>query len=135
MRTGILYDINQDSALDVPEDRRRQEYEARWEVGGTAFMGAFVDLLTNQGSNDTAADFVRGKIGEMVKDPKVAARLQPRNHPIGTKRICVDSHYYDTFNRENGPLVDLRDAPTEAITPPRVRVAAREPPVPPPAFP
>src|SRR3546814_2500549 len=90
MRTGILYDINQDSALDVPEDRRRQEYEARWEVGGTAFMGAFVDLLTNQGSNDTAADFVRGKIGEMVKDPKVAARLQPRNHPIGTKRICVD---------------------------------------------
>ena len=107
MRTGIFYEINPVSAVETPEEQRRAEFERRWEVGGTAFMGAFVDLLTNQASNDTAADFVRGKIGEMVKDPQVAAILQPRNHPIGTKRICVDSQYFQTFNRENVTLVDL----------------------------
>ncbi|MFN4089717.1 MAG: flavin-containing monooxygenase [Alphaproteobacteria bacterium] len=126
MRTGILYDIDPRSAVDVPEEERQHHYEARWEVGGTAFMGAFHDLLTSKASNDTAAAFVRGKIGEMVKDPKIAAILQPRNHPIGTKRICVDSHYFETFNRPNVALVDLSDSPIEAITPKGVRVAGVE---------
>ncbi|MET4698661.1 cyclohexanone monooxygenase [Constrictibacter sp. MBR-5] len=126
MRTGILYDIDPRSAADVPEEERRRHYEARWEVGGTAFMGAFHDLLTKKASNDTAAEFVRGKIAEMVKDPKKAAILQPRNHPIGTKRICVDSHYFDTFNRDNVELVDLTGDPIEAITPTGVRVGGRD---------
>ena len=124
MRTGILYDIDPRSAIEVPEEERRRQYERRWEIGGTAFMGAFADLLTNQASNDTAADFVRGKIAETVRDPRTAAALQPRNHPIGTKRICVDSHYYETFNRENVTLVDLTEAPLTAITPEGVRTAA-----------
>ena len=124
MRTGILYDIDPRPAVEVPEEERRRQYERRWEIGGTALMGAFVDLLTNQASNDTAADFVRGKIAETVRDPKTAAALQPRNHPIGTKRICVDSHYYETFNRENVTLVDLTEAPLTAITPEGVRTAA-----------
>jgi len=116
MRTGILYHIDERSALDVSPEERRRVYEERWAAGGTAFMGAFVDLLRNQAANDTAAEFVRGKIAEIVKDPTTAALLQPRDHPIGTKRICVDTHYYETFNRENVRLVDVRSAPIEAIT-------------------
>jgi cyclohexanone monooxygenase len=128
MRTGILYHIDERSALDVTPEERRRVYEARWETGGTAFMGAFADLLRDKGANDIAADFVRAKIAEMVKDPATAALLQPRNHPIGTKRICVDSHYFETFNRDNVTLVDVRAAPIEAITPSglRTREAAYE---------
>ena len=64
-------------------------------------MAAFNDLIFNKASNDTAADFVRDKIREMVKDPAKAELLAPNNHPIGTKRICVDTDYYLTYNRPN----------------------------------
>jgi cyclohexanone monooxygenase len=117
MRTGILYPLNEQSALEVSPEERQREYEARWEAGGTAFMAAFKDLATNQAANDTAADFVRGKIRAQLRDPAVAEALQPRNHPIGTKRICVDTDYYATFNRDNVTLVDVRRSPIEAITP------------------
>ncbi|WP_135466959.1 flavin-containing monooxygenase [Crenalkalicoccus roseus] len=116
MRTGILYNIDQRSAMEVTEEERQRVYEERWAAGGTAFMGAFVDLLTNQASNDTAAEFVRARIRATVKDPATAEILSPRNHPIGTKRICVDSHYYETFNRDNVRLIDVSRAPIEAIT-------------------
>ena len=126
MRTGILYDINGRSALELAPEERQREYEARWEVGGTAFMGAFVDLLTNKASNDTAAEFVRTRIREMVRDRAVAERLCPANHPIGTKRICVDSHYFETYNRDNVTLVDVKDSPIEAITPTGIRTRDSE---------
>ena len=116
MRTGILNGLNVKSAMEVTPQERQREYEARWALGGTAFMASFSDLSTNQDSNDTAADFVRSKIRELVRDPAVAEILLPHNHPIGTKRICVDTDYYQTFNRENVTLVDVRRSPIEAIT-------------------
>ncbi len=100
---------------------REREYAARWDAGGTAFMAAFSDLATDQAANDTAAEFVRRQIRAIVKDPAVAEALAPRNHPIGTKRICVDTGYYETFNRANVTLVDLRQSPIERITPDGVR--------------
>jgi cyclohexanone monooxygenase len=121
MRTGILYDLNPKSAMEVPEEERLREYEARWTAGGTAFMAAFSDLATNADSNHTAAEFVRAQIRSTVRDPAVAEALLPRSHPIGTKRICVDSDYYETFNRGNVTLVDVRRAPIEAVTPTGVR--------------
>ena len=121
MRTGILYGLNEKSALEVTPEERQAEYEARWAKGGTAFMAAFSDLITSREANDTAAEFVRNKIRGMVKDPAIAEILAPKNHPIGTKRICVDTDYYETFNRPNVTLVDVRDAPIEAITPNGVR--------------
>jgi cyclohexanone monooxygenase len=121
MRNGILYDLNQKSAMEVAEEERRREYEARWAAGGTAFMAAYSDLATNAESNRTAAEFVRAQIRSIVRDPAVAEALLPRNHPIGTKRICVDSDYYETFNRDNVTLVDVRETPIEAITPTGVR--------------
>jgi cyclohexanone monooxygenase len=121
MRTGILYGLNEKSALEVTPEEREAEYEARWARGGTAFMASFADLITNRDANDTAAEFVRAKIRGLVKDPAVAEILAPKGYPIGTKRICVDTDYFETFNRDNVTLVDVRDAPIEAITAKGVR--------------
>ncbi len=116
MRTGILYNLSRTPAMGVSADERHAEYEARWAAGGTAFMASFSDLLTNKDANDTAAEFVRHKIRAMVKDPAVADILVPRNHPIGTKRICVDTAYYETFNLPHVKLVDVRSTPITQIT-------------------
>lgn len=82
--------------------------------------------MTNPIANDAAASFVREKIRETVKDPEVAEALLPDDHPIGAKRICVDTGYYETFNQGNVTLVNLRKAPIEAITPAGVRTTAQE---------
>jgi cyclohexanone monooxygenase len=86
-------------------------------------MAAFNDLIFNQAANNTAAEFVRGKIREIVKDPRTAELLAPKDHPIGTKRICVDTRYFETYNRSNVHLVDVRSAPIEAITPTGLRTS------------
>ncbi len=112
----------------TPEDRR-QRYEELWGVGGAGFLTAWGNLLTSIEVNDEAADFVRGKIAETVKDPATAERLKPRDHPIGTKRICVDTDYYETYNRPNVELVSLRETPIEAIEPHAVRTGAATYPV------
>ena len=125
IRNAIRYVLNDKSALDATEEERRREYEARWEAGGIPFLGAFNDLILKQQSNDTAADFVREKIRSIVRDPAVAARLTPKGYPIGTKRICVDTDYYATFNRDNVTLVDIRSEPIEAITADGVRTRAQ----------
>lgn len=115
MPSGILYEFNPKSALEVSPEERRREYEKRWQEGGVTFMGAFVDLVANHEANETAAEFVRGKIREIVKDPKVADLLSPRN-VIGCKRLCVDTDYWETFNRPNVTLVDVSKAPIETVT-------------------
>ena len=112
---GIDFVINPASAIETPEEERRRRYEERWTYGGLGFMASFSDLLLNDDSNKTAADFVRAKIHEVVKDPKLAEVLTPRNI-IGCKRLCVDSGYWETFNRPNVTLVDIRDEPIERIT-------------------
>ena len=115
-RNGILANPNDQSAIETPEQERLATYEQRWESGGTTFMAAFNDLIFSKASNDTASEFVRGKIWAMVKDPAKAALLAPTSHPIGTKRICVDTDYYLTYNQPNVDLVDVRNAPVEAVT-------------------
>jgi cyclohexanone monooxygenase len=72
------------------------------------------------------ADFVRAKIGEMVHNPEVAKKLMPHDHPIGTKRICIDTEYYETYNRENVSLVDVRTSPIQEITPKGLRTQDAE---------
>jgi cyclohexanone monooxygenase len=123
MRNGIWYNLNDKSAMEVDEEERLREYEARWEGGGIAFMAAFSDLALNAESNRTAADFVRAKIRSIVRDPAKAEALAPTSYPIGTKRICVDTDYFETFNRNNVPLVDIRKTPIEEITPTGVKSA------------
>ena len=117
MKNGVVTEPAQTGALDVPDDVRRAEYERRWSYGGITFMAAYNNLALNQQANDTAADFVREQIAAVVTDPMVAKLLQPHDHPIGSKRICVDTDYFQTFNRPNVTLVDIRSRPIDRITP------------------
>jgi cyclohexanone monooxygenase len=87
-------------------------------------MRAFKDVLTDPEANEAAAEFVRGKIREIVDDPEVAELLSPRGFHFGTKRLCSGTYYYETFNRENVTLVDVRSAPIEEITPTGLRTSA-----------
>ena len=112
---GIDFTINLASAVETPEDERNREFQARWDYGGLGFMASFGDLLLNDDSNKLAADFVRAKVHEVVKDPKTAEALVPKNI-IGCKRLCVDTGYWATFNRTNVTLVDISDEPIERIT-------------------
>jgi cyclohexanone monooxygenase len=105
------------SVFAVTPQEREQEYTARWQRGGVQFLGAFVDIRTDPAANDTAAEFIRDQIRQTVVDPVVAAKLLPNSYPVGTKRLCVDSNYFATYNRANVTLVDLREDPIEAITP------------------
>ena len=116
MRNGIVSEVPQKGALEASAEERDAMYRARWTRGGLTFMTSFNDLIFKKGANDTAAQFVRDHIGATVKDPAVAKLLQPTSYPIGTKRICIDTDYFETFNRDNVTLVDVREAPIEEIT-------------------
>ena len=116
------------SALeDAPEERNRF-FEERWADGGGTFsmLTTYRDLLVSQEANDLAADFVRDKIRSIVKDPEVAELLTPKNQPIGAKRLPVDTFYFETYNRENVTLVDIKSAPIERITPTGLQTAEAE---------
>src|SRR3569832_23993 len=125
-RNGIYTELPDRGAFDDGENARRARYEDRWARGGLTFMVAYNNLVLDKGANDTAADFVRSKIAETVKDAETAKKLQPNNHPIGTKRICVDTNYYATFNRPNVTLVDIRAGGIEEILPDGVRASGRD---------
>ena len=112
---GTLLPPNPVSALAVSAQERERSFEERWRAGGFAILGAFNDLLTNLESNALLAEFVRTKIRATVEDPQTAALLQP-THTIGCKRLCVDSGYYETFNRPNVRLVDISRSPIEGFT-------------------
>ena len=124
-RSGILYEYSQRATADVSEQERQQEYERRWARGGANFTHAFNDIFIDKRANDSAAEFVRAKIRGTVKDPRIAALLAPTDHAIGTKRICVDTDYYATFNQPHVSLVDLRSTPIEQITPTGIRTTAQ----------
>ncbi len=121
-QVGTFYEFSDRSALSVSEAERQAEYDRRWAEGGVNFVHSFNDIYTHEPSNRTAADYVRAKIRAIVKDPVTAEKLCPQDHPLGAKRICVGSNYYETFNRPNVALVDLRADPIEAITPGGVRL-------------
>ena len=107
--------INNQSALEVSEDRRQLVFEDRWKKGGVPFIAAFEDLNFNREANETAAKFVRNKIKSLVKDSNVAKLLTP-NYPIGCKRLAVDSNYYETYNRSNISLIDLKTDPLKEFS-------------------
>jgi cyclohexanone monooxygenase len=126
MRNGIVQELPDRGALDDGDNERRAKYETRWTRGGLTFMGVYNNLVLDKAANNTAADFVRGKIAEIVRDPATAKLLQPTDHPIGSKRICVDTDYYTTFNRPNVTLVDIKSSPIEAILPNAVRAGGKD---------
>jgi cyclohexanone monooxygenase len=123
---GFMHAPSTKAALEVSPEERQLEYEARWRLGGFHLVGAFTDLLVNKDANETAAAFVRAKIREIVHDPGVAETLMPTRYPIGTKRLCVDTGYFATFNRDNVTLVDLQATPIKTLTPAGVRTSVAE---------
>ncbi|OBH50442.1 NAD(P)/FAD-dependent oxidoreductase [Mycobacterium sp. E2479] len=115
------------AALEVDEETRRNTYEGAWRVGRVnELLGAFTDLMVDEAANDTAAEFVREKIRTIVKDPDVAASLMPTDYPFGAKRPCMDTNYYQTFNRPNVSLVDLRKEPMKTLLPNGIRTSKAE---------
>jgi cation diffusion facilitator CzcD-associated flavoprotein CzcO len=114
---GHPFTISERSALDATPEERRTAYEAAWEKGGLQFRAAFRDILTDKAANDTAAEFIRAKIREIVKDPETAAKLTNFDHPFAAKRPPIDTSYFEAFNRDNVSLVDVRASPIERITP------------------
>lgn len=112
-------------AMEVDEAERRRVYDEWWQRGGYLFAKAFPDQTTNLRANDTAREYVESKIREMVKDPEIANQLIPNDHPIGTKRIVTDDGYFETFNRDNVTLVNLRTTPIVEITEDGVRTSGQ----------
>lgn len=112
--------------FSVTPSQRRQLLEDAWKNGGLAMLGTFADLLTNAEANEHVAEFVRGKIGEIVNDPETAEKLKPRGYPIFARRPCLDSSYYETFNQSNVHLKDCISDPIEEITERGVKTQAGE---------
>src|SRR5258707_9942898 len=125
-RNGIYTEMPDRGALDDGDNERRSKYEARWSHGGLTFMSVYNNLGLEKAANDTAANFVREKIAEIVEDPQTAKLLQPNNHPIGSKRICIDTDYFKTFNRANVTLVDIKSNTIEEITENAVRTSGKD---------
>ncbi len=119
---GHPFTIQDRSVFDVTPEERQAIYEAAWEKGGLQFRSAFRDILVDQAANDTAAEFLKGKVREIVKDPATADLLTNIDHPYAAKRPPIDTDYFDTYNRDNVTLVDVRADPIEAITPTGIRL-------------
>ncbi len=125
-RAGHVIPTTGKRILEVSPEERRAELERAWERGGNEFLATFVDTGKDLEANRLLADFVRDKIRSIVSDPVTAEKLTPRDHPIGSKRICVDTAYYEAFNAPHVDVVDLRDEPIETFTATGLRTAAAE---------
>jgi cation diffusion facilitator CzcD-associated flavoprotein CzcO len=123
---GFPYDVADRAALSVSEQERQRIFAEAWERGGFRLGTTFNDLLLDLEANETASEFLRARIRERVSDPAVAELLSPRDHPFFTKRPPLENGYYETFNRDNVTLVNVRSSPIREITPTGVRTADAE---------
>ena len=124
---GFIHDFDPRSVFDVAPEERQAKFEELWaQPGFSKWLGNFRDIMSNPDANELFAEFVRGKIRERVKDPAVAEKLAPTDHRFGTKRVPLESGYYEQFNRDNVLLVDIRESPIERITPKGVKTKDAE---------
>ena len=100
--------------FEVSPEEREAEFQKRWDKGGTGFTAAYKDILETDEANAIAAEFVKRQIKKIVKDPKVAELLCPTN-TIGCKRLCADTEYFETYNRDNVNLIDINSNPIEGL--------------------
>jgi len=116
-RAGIGYNqFEERKLLDLSSEEINKELNNRWKIGGQEiFTAGFTDVGVNVEANKIVADFVKSKIKEIVKDPNVAELLSPED-AIGCKRLCADTNYFETYNRENVELIDLNSNPINSIT-------------------
>ncbi|MEM7079593.1 MAG: NAD(P)/FAD-dependent oxidoreductase [Pseudomonadota bacterium] len=112
---GANFTQREESVFEVSENERQREFEARWAEGGLGFLGAFSDLVFDDQANATARDFFAEKIAAKVDDPELANKLTP-DTPIGCKRLCADTEYYETYNQTHVTLIDIKEDPIVEIT-------------------
>ncbi len=124
--TGGIRATSTRPVFSVPVAERERLMEEAWAHSGLAFFGLFSDPLVNQKANDVVAEFVRRKIRAAVKDPVTADALTPRGYPIFARRICLDTNYYEAFNRDNVTLVDCLKEPIVGITERGIQTGNRE---------
>ncbi|MEE6138455.1 NAD(P)/FAD-dependent oxidoreductase [Mycobacterium sp. 050128] len=110
--------------MEYTPQERRAKFETRWQLGGVLFSKTFPDQMTDVEANEEARKFYEEKVRAVIDDPAVADLLIPTDHPIGTKRICTDSNYFQTFNRPNVTLISVRDTPIESIDPAGINAGA-----------
>ena len=113
---GDIFYCNPQSLHEVCPEEREATFERRWEDGGFNMQVAFGDLVTDSEANGYAAEFCRQKVRSRVNDPEVAELLCPKDHPFGTKRLCQDTDYFETYNRDNVTLVNVKQHPIETMT-------------------
>ncbi|GAB5460933.1 flavin-containing monooxygenase [Hoeflea alexandrii] len=124
--TGGTRPVTSRPFFSLPPEQRLQTMEQAWINGGHTFLGSFSDLLVNQAANDQVAEFVRGKIDEVVDDPVTAEALKPRGYPVFARRPCLDTEYYETYNLPNVHLKDCLKDPIVEITENGIRTEAGE---------
>ncbi|HSV81797.1 MAG TPA: NAD(P)/FAD-dependent oxidoreductase [Ramlibacter sp.] len=124
--TGLGFEVNRQRAIDATPEEREKVYEEAWPRLGFGFALAYHDILLNKESNDTAAEFIRRKIASLVHDPVLRQKLTPQGHPFAARRPSVDSGYFQTFNRPNVELADLREAPIVEFTPEGILTTAKQ---------
>ena len=112
---GVAYNMPEHGAKEADAESLQQQLEFAWRRGGYLMLVAYPDLLTDLESNRIVSDWVKDKIRARVKDPVVAEKLMPQ-YPMGAKRLCVDTDYFETFNRDNVTLVDLRESALDGFT-------------------
>ena len=115
---GILNPERQmERVMDVPKEERQRRFEEAWDEGLlTGLMSTFSDIQLDEEANHEVAEFIRERIRNTVQDKQTADDLTPKAYPYATKRPCIDTNYYETYNRENVSLVNLRRTPIETIT-------------------
>lgn len=113
------------SAKAASLEERQRVFEECWQRGGLRFLGSYEDLIVDRDSNNIAADFLKGKIKQIVHDPEVAKKLLP-TITVGCKRLCLDTNYYATYNRQNVTLVDIKESPIACALPHGLATTAKE---------
>ncbi|MFA5606247.1 MAG: NAD(P)/FAD-dependent oxidoreductase [Leucobacter sp.] len=124
--TGVPVPVPTQSVFDVSAEERERVFEDAWNSGRYgALLAAYTDLSTDADANELVIDFIHRKVRSIVEDPKIASVLEPRGNYFGTKRTCLDTRYYETFNRKNVTLVDVTQDPIERITPTGVQTGTQ----------
>jgi cation diffusion facilitator CzcD-associated flavoprotein CzcO len=123
--TGLGFMPSKQSALDATPEEREIVYEAAWHRLGFGFALSYYDILLSKPANDTAADFIRNKIGSVINDPVVRDKLVPKGHAFAARRPSVDSGYFQAFNRPNVELADIRESPIVEFTSEGIRTTAK----------
>jgi cyclohexanone monooxygenase len=123
---GVVSPQPTKSLWDASEQERQEKFDAAWDEGMLfSFLGSYTDVMIDESANEVVAEYLRNRIRSIVKDQNVAEKLCPRSYPLGTKRLCLGTNYYETFNRENVSLVDLRETPIERIVASGIETSAQ----------